>query len=54
MRVASLLFALLSVVSVGSSVSGCGDDQTHVTYIGSIDASPAPPRLGRPQDAGTD
>lgn len=55
MRFSSWLFALfVGTLCLGALASGCSDDATHVTYIGSIDAAPAVPRLGRPDDAGAD
>jgi hypothetical protein len=55
MRISLCFVALLlGTLYVGVLAPGCSDDAAHVTYIGSIDASPIPPRLGRPEDAGSD
>jgi hypothetical protein len=56
MRISFCLVALvLGSLSVGLIASGCSDDAAHVTFIGPIEASPDPPRLGRPEtDGGTD
>jgi hypothetical protein len=55
MRISLCFVALLlGTLYVGVLAPGCSDDAAHVTYIGSIDASPIPPRLGRPDDAGSD
>jgi hypothetical protein len=48
-----LLAMIVGALGLSALASGCSDDATHVTYIGPIDASPVPPRLGRP-DAGAD
>jgi hypothetical protein len=54
MRFSLWLLALIAgTLSAGVFSIGCSDDATHVTYLGPIDASPVPPRLGRP-DAGAD
>jgi hypothetical protein len=54
MRLSLWLLALVAgTLCFFALASGCSDDATHVTYLGPIDASPVPPRLGRP-DAGAD
>jgi hypothetical protein len=56
MRISLCFVALLlATLSVGVVVSACGDDAVHITYIGDIDGSRMPPRLGRPDaDGGGD
>jgi len=56
MRFSGWMIAMaLSVIGVFSAAaSGCSDEAVHVTFIGPIDASPTPPRLGRPESDGGD
>jgi hypothetical protein len=50
-----LLALVVGTLCLGALAPGCSDDETHVTFIGPIDASPDPPRLGRPvTDGGAD
>jgi hypothetical protein len=46
------LLAVASACALGASISACGGDDTNPSFIGVNDASP--PRLGPPNDGGTE